>query len=112
MQLLHGWDHGLEERKSGHKINDSVTKTAILENKYIHGHKTWRSNYSTCIYATLQEQYMYVHRRYGNYMYMYMYLHGWGVHKVKGQKVIDAHRLERENSLREVGPLDLRNGRG
>lgn len=40
------------------------------------------------------------------------YLHGWGVHEVKGEEVIDAHSLEREDSLREVCPLDLRDCRG
>ena len=40
------------------------------------------------------------------------HLHGWWVHEVKGEEVIDAHGLEREDCLGEIGPLNLGDGRG
>lgn len=34
-------------------------------------------------------------------------LHGRNVHKVEGQLVVDAHRLQTQHHARRVGPLDL-----
>ena len=40
------------------------------------------------------------------------HLHGWGIHEVKGDEVVDAHGLEGEDGGGQVGALDLRDGRG
>ena len=40
------------------------------------------------------------------------YLHGRWVHEVKGEEVVDAHGLEREHRLRQIGALDLGDCRG
>lgn len=40
------------------------------------------------------------------------YLHGRWVHEVKGEEVVDAHGLEREYRLRQIGALDLGDCRG
>ena len=39
------------------------------------------------------------------------YLHGWWVHEVERQKVVDPHCLERKHSGGKVGPLNLRHSR-
>ena len=43
---------------------------------------------------------------------MLTHLHGWWIHEVKGEEVVDAHSLQGENGGGQVGPLDLGDGRG